>query len=252
MKLALSILALSGSPFFVHPGLPQTAAAEVSPVSLTVPSGAPLRLYLTKRVSKRIDAPVEAELMEPVYAFDREVIPAGTVMLGKVSRTQPISKGQRFRAILNGDLTPLRLAQVEFTTVKLPDGHELAIHTVENIGLNSIYVEPSTKKKKAQNTPKPQKTPAQNPNGGILGTAKQTTKDRIQGAISSRTRGLNDIVRGPNKKEKLVDFLWSNSAVSSPILAPRDAVRRAAAGPAGIRLGCGRGSRRAGDAAGRR
>jgi hypothetical protein len=87
-------------------------------------------------------------------------------MLGKVSRTQPISKGQRFRAILNGDLTPLRLAQVEFTTVKLPDGHELAIHTVENIGLNSIYVEPSTKKKKAQNTPKPQKTPPQNPKWG--------------------------------------------------------------------------------------
>ena len=28
--------------------------------------------------------------MEPVYAFDREVIPAGTVALGKVSRTQPV------------------------------------------------------------------------------------------------------------------------------------------------------------------
>ena len=71
-------------------------------------------------------------------------------MLGKVSRTQPISKGQRFRAILNGDFTPLRLAQVEFTTLKLPVGHELAIHTVENMGLNSIYIEPSTKKKKAR------------------------------------------------------------------------------------------------------
>jgi hypothetical protein len=162
-------------------------------------------LYLTKRVSKRIDAPVEAKLMEPVYAFDREVIPAGTVVLGKVSRTQPISKGLRFRAILNGDFTPLRLAQVEFTTLRLPAGHDQAIYTVEKMGMNSIYIEPSTKKKKTQ------KAPPQNPNGGILGTAKQTAKDRIQGVITSKTRGFNDIVRGPNKREKLVDLLWSKA-----------------------------------------
>jgi hypothetical protein len=167
-----------------------------------------LRLYLTKRVSKRTDAPVQAKLPEPVYAFDREVIPAGTIALGKVSRTQPIPKWQRARTILNGDFTPLRSAQVEFTSLKLPDGHELSTHTVETMGLNSIYIETSAKKKK---THKPQNLHIQNPNGGILGTAKQTAKDRIQGAINSRTRGFSDIVRSPNKKEKLVDFLWSKA-----------------------------------------
>jgi hypothetical protein len=55
-------------------------------------------LYLTKRVSKWIAAPIEAKLLEPVFAFDREVIPAGTVALGKVSRTQPVPKWQRVRA----------------------------------------------------------------------------------------------------------------------------------------------------------
>src|ERR1700730_8695321 len=48
-----------------------------------------------------------------------------------------------------------------------------------------------------------------NQNGGILGTAKQTAKDRINGAINARSRGIVDIVRGPNKKEKLIDLLWS-------------------------------------------
>jgi hypothetical protein len=143
--------------------------------------------------------------MEPVFAFDREVIPGGTVALGKVSRTQPVSKWQRFTAILSGDFTPLRLAQVEFTTLKLPDGRELAAPTVETMGLNSIYIEPSTKKKKNQ------KVPPQNVNGGILGTVKQTAKDRINGAINARSRGFADIVRGPNKKEKLVDLLWSKA-----------------------------------------
>src|ERR1039457_3125436 len=51
---------------------------------LTVPAGVPLRLYLTKRVSKRLDAPVAAKLLTPLYAFDHEVIPAGTQVLGRV------------------------------------------------------------------------------------------------------------------------------------------------------------------------
>ena len=206
MRLALGILALSAPCLFVRPLPAQTGPDESSPtVSLTVPSGAPLRLYLTRRVAKRMDAPAEAKLLEPVYAFDREVIPAGTVALGKVSRTEPITKWQRVRAILNGDFTPLRRAQVEFTTLKLPDGRKLATDTVESMGLNSIYIETSTKKKKTQ------KAQSQNPNGGILGTAKQAAKDRIQGAINSRRRGFTDIIRGPNKKERLVDFLWSKA-----------------------------------------
>lgn len=38
---------------------------QASTVSLTVPSGAPLRLYLTGRVSKGLGAPGQAKLMEP-------------------------------------------------------------------------------------------------------------------------------------------------------------------------------------------
>jgi len=148
---------------------------------------------------------VEAKLLESVFAFDREVLPAGTIALGQVSRVQPVGKWQRAKAIVNGDFTPLRLAQVEFTTLVLPDGRKLATHTVETVGLNSIYTEPSNKPSKK----KKQQTQPQNQNGGILGTAKQTAKDRINGAINSRTRGIADIVRGPNKREKFVDFLWA-------------------------------------------
>lgn len=180
----------------------QTAGKEETPrISLNVPSGAPLRLYLTKRISKRTGTAVEAKLLEPVFAFDREVIPAGTVAQGEVSRVQPVGKWQRVRAIVSGDFTPLRSAQVEFTTLILPNGHTVSTHTVEAAELNSIYIEPSKKKK-------PKAAP-QNQNNGILGTAKQTAKDRINGAINARSQGIADIVRGPNKKEKLNDLLWS-------------------------------------------
>ena len=62
------------------------ASPQDTSLPLVVPAGVPLRLYLTKRVSKRIDAPVEAKLLTPLYAFDHEVIPAGTQVFGHVSR----------------------------------------------------------------------------------------------------------------------------------------------------------------------
>ena len=169
-------------------------------IPLTVSSGVPLRLYLTKRIPKRLGAPVEGKVMEPVFAFDREVLPAGSAVSGEVSAVQPVNKWQRFRSIVGGDFTPLRNALVEFDSVTLPDGKKLPLHTVQTIGLNSIYTEPSKNKKK---------TAPQNPNNGTLGTAKQTLKEKIQQAINGRSGGFADIVRGPNKKEKLVDFLWA-------------------------------------------
>ena len=171
------------------------AGEETTMVTLTVPPGAPLRLYLTGRVSKRLDAPVQAMIMEPVFAFDREVVPAGSEVTGKVTRLTPAGKWQRFQSIVNGDFTPLHSAQVEFENLKLPDGRILTIHTVETTWLNSIYKAPS-KNHKA-------------PNGGIMGTAKQTAKDKINQQINARTRGIADIVRGPNKKERMIDFLWA-------------------------------------------
>ncbi|MDE3166389.1 MAG: hypothetical protein KGN36_11335 [Acidobacteriota bacterium] len=175
-------------------------------VPLQVPQGAPLRLYLTRKLSKRAGAPVEAKLLEPVFAFDKEVIPAGTVARGTVGRVQPVSHWQRTRAILGGDLTPLHEAEVTFTSLVLPGGREVAVRTAETEGLNSIYVPPSGKPKKPKKTapPKPQ-----DQNGGLIGTAKQTAKDRLTGAVNSRTQGVFDVVRGPNKREKLIDFMWS-------------------------------------------
>jgi hypothetical protein len=184
------------------------AGQEVRPdpiVQLTVSSGVPLRLYLTSRVYKKTGKPVQAKVLDPVFAFDREVIPAGSLVNGTVSRVQPVRKLQRFQAIVNGDFTPLRKAFLSFDTLTLPDGTRRPLTTVETLSLNTIYTEPRKKKtpdKKAQTAPQSQ-------NNGILGTAKTAAKDKIKSTIDARSRGFADIVRGPNKKERLVDLLWS-------------------------------------------
>jgi hypothetical protein len=170
--------------------------AQQQEIALVVPAGAPVRLYLTKRAPKRTGAVVEAKVLDPVYAFDRQVIPAGAVALGKVDRLQSIPKWQRVSAILNGDFTPLHTAPIEFTTIVMPDGSRMPLHTAESPGLGSIV---SLRPPKKQSSTPPQNT-------GVLGTGKQQVKDAIQGQID-RARSISDTIRGPNKLEKLEDYL---------------------------------------------
>lgn len=193
----LGALVLGISPFCVLSAAPQAGdGGQRQEIPLVVRTGVPLRLYITKRVPKRGGAAVEAKVLDPVYAFDRQVIPAGAVALGRVSRLQPVSKGQRARAIMNGDFTPLRMAYIEFTTLVMPDGRTLPLHTAETLGLNSIV--PLRPPKKPSSTA-PQNT-------GVLGTGKQKVQDAIQGQIA-RAKSIPDLVRGPDKKERVEDYL---------------------------------------------
>jgi hypothetical protein len=173
-------------------------SSQPQSIPLMIPAGVPLRLYLTKRVSKRMDALVEAKLAVPVYAFDHEVIPSGTRAVGHVSRLESVPKWQRVRAILGGDFTPLHVAQVEFTSLVLPDGREMQLHTVSSAGLNSLL----------PLRPPKQRNPSAQSASGLVGTAKQNLKDQTDAQID-RIRSLPDLVRGTDKKEWLSDYLMS-------------------------------------------
>lgn len=98
--------------------------------------------------------------------------------------------------MVNGDFTPLRMAYIEFTTLVMPDGRRLPLHTAETLGLNSIVpLRPS--KKPSSSAPQ---------NTGVLGTGKQKVQDAIQGQIA-RAKSIPDLVRGPDKKERVEDYL---------------------------------------------
>ena len=198
--------------------------AQTLTVPLTVPAGEPLRLYLTQRAPMRTGAPVSAKLIEPVYAFDRVVIPAGSVVQGSVTKLDPASKLVRVHALMGGDFTPLHRARVEFTGLKLPDGRTLPIHTASAAGLPTLYVEPKPAKppKPAKQTKAPapaaqNQAPAENqPQSRTkqLSTlarqeAKKQINDKINAQLNAHTYGLGSLVRGPNKKERLEDFLYS-------------------------------------------
>src|SRR6202007_2884196 len=52
---------------------------------LVVPEGAPLRVILTEKLRFRLNQPVHARIVEPVYSFDREVLPEGAEVLGHIT-----------------------------------------------------------------------------------------------------------------------------------------------------------------------
>lgn len=185
-----SSLSISGA------GVPAENAAPQQAIPLVVPAGVPLRLYLTKRVHKREGAPVEAKLLEPVYTFDHQVIPAGTVVLGRVARVKSVSKTERLRAILGGDFTPLHIAPIEFATLMMADGRQISLKTEESLGFPSIFL---PKRVTKQNGATPQ-------NAGVVASTKEQVHDAIQAQID-RARSIPDVVRGPDKKEKGEDYL---------------------------------------------
>jgi hypothetical protein len=168
-------------------------------IPLTVRAGVPLRLYLTKRVPKRFNAPVEAKLLSPVYAFDHLVIPAGTRVLGHVSRVQPVSRWERVRAIVGGDFTPLRIVQIEFTSLLLTDGRPMELHTVESPGLDTLV---------PLKPPKQRSAAASANSGGVLGAGKQKARDTMDAQIA-RIKSIPDVVRAPGKKAWLYDYAMS-------------------------------------------
>jgi hypothetical protein len=109
---------------------PTNSPVSPSPVELIVPAGTPIRVALEKKVPiNHSGDTVTARVVEPVYAFDRMVVPAGSELTGKVSAVIPASKTRRTEAMLDGDFTPLRTAQVEFDTLVLKDGARRTIET---------------------------------------------------------------------------------------------------------------------------
>lgn len=103
---------------------------EPPTIALTVPKGTPLEVALDKEVRiKRVGEPVRGRIVEPVYAFDKLEIPAGAKAIGRITRIEGVSAGQRTEAALNADLTPARKIEVEFCSVVLPSGKQIAIQT---------------------------------------------------------------------------------------------------------------------------
>jgi hypothetical protein len=101
----------------------------------TVPSGVPLRVALERRVViRRAGEPIRGRLVDPVYVFDRLVLPAGIVVEGHIARIGGVPASRRLTAILSGNLTPPREVRAQFDALVLNDGSRLSLRTSPSRG----------------------------------------------------------------------------------------------------------------------
>ena len=108
-------------------------------VSLTVPKGTPLQVVLDKEVKiGKVGQPIHGRTAEPVYAFDKLVVPVGCEVTGKITEIHSVSNGKRTLEALDADFTPARKIEVEFDTILRPDGTQIAIQTVVAPGSGQV------------------------------------------------------------------------------------------------------------------
>jgi len=118
---------------------PAAAQSDQSDIVLVVAAGRPLRVSLDERIRlEKAGQPVAGVVTEPVYAYDRIVIAAGTHVRGHIVEIDGGSKFVRARAYLGGNFSPPKHAVLQFDTLILDDGHEMAMDTVVKGGISNV------------------------------------------------------------------------------------------------------------------
>lgn len=160
MLLALPLSLASGQTLKRRPEPPVPEASTVIPpqpapslIPLTVPTGAALKIDLDQEVRvQRAGQPVHGKLIEPLYAFDKLVVPAGTEVIGKISAIDRVPKTRRAVAAMNGEFSPSRQVHINFSELVMADGKHVPLETDVSPGSGGIlqFVPASEKEKQKE------------------------------------------------------------------------------------------------------
>ncbi|MGC2528507.1 MAG: hypothetical protein WA639_12215 [Candidatus Acidiferrum sp.] len=118
---------------------PSVPASTTETIPLTIPKGTAVQVVLDKELRiQKVGQPVHGRVAEPIYAFDKLVVPVGTQATGKITRLEGVSGGQRTLDALDADFSPSRKVQMEFSDLELPDGRHIPIHTSVTLGSGQV------------------------------------------------------------------------------------------------------------------
>ena len=126
MKIALAALFAATVATTTGSAFAQDLAPQ--PTEL-VPAGVPLRVELDKSYPMRVGTRIEGHLTEPVYLIDHVADPGRFKVYGTITGKHGVSRQVRTAAMFNGDLTPLKNADVTFNDLETPDGQHFGIET---------------------------------------------------------------------------------------------------------------------------
>lgn len=128
----------------------ETAAAPVM-VPMEVPAGTPIKVALDSEVRVReVGQVIHGKTTDPVYAFDKLLIPMGTAVSGKVTAIDPVPRMVRTMQATNGNFSPTRNVHVQFDELTMADGRQLKLQTVASPAPDGVlrFVSANEKEKK--------------------------------------------------------------------------------------------------------
>jgi hypothetical protein len=112
---------------------------------------------------------VTGRLVDPIYAYDRIVMPAGTKVTGHVEALEGPSPGTRLRALLGLDFSPPRRVRLRFDSLVAADGVTIPIQTEVRSGAERLALQ-------TRSGPKAK---------GIAARAGQEVADRAKQAVAA-------------------------------------------------------------------
>jgi hypothetical protein len=176
-------------------------------IVLKLPEGTPLRIAIDERTRiSHVGEVVQGHVVDTVYAFDEAVIPAGSMVTGRVTRIEPVSKMHLAESYANGNFSPFHQYRVTFDRLMLPDGRELTIQTTVAPGAAEVVHLVSKPAKNDDEKNEKQKSGA----ARAADAAKQEVKDRVHEASASAHNAADEI-RAPGKMERLKHYLMAQS-----------------------------------------
>ncbi len=134
---------------------PKRTAAEDADapvmVPMSVPAGTPIKVALDSEVRVReVGQEIHGKTTEPVYAFDKLLIPVGTAVNGKVSAIDAVPKKVRTLQATDGNFSPTRNVHVQFDELVMSDGRRVLLQTVASPAPDGVlrFVSANEKEKK--------------------------------------------------------------------------------------------------------
>jgi len=137
------------------PSSQQSVDAAPVTMPMSIAAGTPIKVAIDSEVRIReVGQAIHAKTTDPIYAFDKLLIPAGTAVNGKVSAIDGVPKMVRTMQAANGNFSPVRQVHVQFDELVMSDGRKIPLHTVASPApdgvLQFVSANESAKKRKVQ------------------------------------------------------------------------------------------------------
>src|SRR5580658_2361588 len=101
----------------------ESVDAAPVPIPMSVEAGTPIKVAVASDVRvRKVGQAIQCRTTEPVYAFDKLLIPVGTVVNGKLSAIDAVPKMVRTMQGANGNFSPARKVHVQFDELVMDDG----------------------------------------------------------------------------------------------------------------------------------